>query len=119
MLSVLSFIQQNDAELDFIKLLPSSQVDGTLAWRRSVTAPMMKNKVHAKTGTITGTSNLAGFIDTASGQRKAFVMFQRGLSQDPPPTSAIAPARPLALDRLRKGVLESIYQQQPIQIAEQ
>ena len=44
---------------------------------------MMKNKVHAKTGTITGTSNLAGFIDTAGGQRKAFVMFQRGLSQDP------------------------------------
>jgi D-alanyl-D-alanine carboxypeptidase/D-alanyl-D-alanine-endopeptidase (penicillin-binding protein 4) len=83
MLSVLNFIQKNDAELDFIKLLPSSQVDGTLAWRRSVTAPMMKNKVHAKTGTITGTSNLAGFIDTAGGQRKAFVMFQRGLSQDP------------------------------------
>lgn len=44
---------------------------------------MMKNKVHAKTGTITGTSNLVGFIDTAGGQRKAFVMFQRGLSQDP------------------------------------
>jgi D-alanyl-D-alanine carboxypeptidase/D-alanyl-D-alanine-endopeptidase (penicillin-binding protein 4) len=120
MLSVLHFIQTNDAELDFIKLLPSSQVDGTLAWRRSVTAPMMKNKVHAKTGTITGTSNLAGFIDTAGGQRKAFVMFQRGLSQDPATHEryrASKAAWPWTV--FEKGVLESIYQQQPIQIAEQ
>ncbi|MGL5304462.1 MAG: D-alanyl-D-alanine carboxypeptidase/D-alanyl-D-alanine endopeptidase, partial [Aeromonas sp.] len=83
MLSVLTYIQHHDSELGLIPLLPSSQVDGTLAWRRSVTDPMMKNKVHAKTGTITGTSNLVGFIDTNSGERKAFVMFQRGLSQDP------------------------------------
>ena len=120
MLSVLHFIQTNDAELDFIKLLPSSQVDGTLAWRRSVTAPMMKNKVHAKTGTITGTSNLAGFIDTAGGQRKAFVMFQRGLSQDPATHEryrASKAAWPWTV--FEKGVLESIYQQQPLQIAEQ
>ncbi len=120
MLSVLNFIQKNDAELGLIKLLPSSQVDGTLAWRRSVTAPMMKNKVHAKTGTITGTSNLVGFIDTAGGQRKAFVMFQRGLSQDPATHEryrASKAAWPWTV--FEKGVLESIYQQQPIQIVDQ
>ena len=87
---------------------------------RSGTAPMMKNKVHAKTGTITGTSNLAGFIDTAGGQRKAFVMFQRGLSQDPATHEryrASKAAWPWTV--FEKGVLESIYQQQPLQIAEQ
>ncbi|EPC4026584.1 D-alanyl-D-alanine carboxypeptidase/D-alanyl-D-alanine endopeptidase [Aeromonas salmonicida] len=120
MLSVLNFIQKNDAELGLIKLLPSSQVDGTLAWRRSVTAPMMKNRVHAKTGTITGTSNLAGFIDTVGGQRKAFVMFQRGLSQDPATHERYRASKaPWPWTVFEKGVLESIYQQQPIQIIEQ
>ncbi|HHQ4610007.1 TPA: D-alanyl-D-alanine carboxypeptidase/D-alanyl-D-alanine endopeptidase [Aeromonas veronii] len=120
MMSVLNFIQKNDAELGLIKLLPSSQVDGTLAWRRSVTAPMMKNKVHAKTGTITGTSNLVGFIDTAGGQRKAFVMFQRGLSQDPATHERYRASKaPWPWTVFEKGVLESIYQQQPIQIADE
>ncbi|PJG59974.1 D-alanyl-D-alanine carboxypeptidase/D-alanyl-D-alanine-endopeptidase [Aeromonas cavernicola] len=120
MMAVLDYIQKNDAELGFIKLLPSAQVDGTLAWRRSVTAPMMKNRVHAKTGTITGTSNLAGFIDTASGERKAFVVLQRGLAQDPAAQErdrASKAVRPWML--FEKGVLERIYQNQPIEIQQE
>ncbi|MGL5599120.1 MAG: D-alanyl-D-alanine carboxypeptidase/D-alanyl-D-alanine endopeptidase [Aeromonas sp.] len=119
MLSVLTYIQHHDSELGLIPLLPSSQVDGTLAWRRSVTDPMMKNKVHAKTGTITGTSNLVGFIDTNSGERKAFVMFQRGLSQDPATHQRYRASKaPWPWTVFEKGILESIYQQQPIEITD-
>ena len=64
MLSVLNFIQKNDAELDFIKLLPSSQVDGTLAWRRSVTAPHDEEQGTRQDRYHHGYVNLASFIDT-------------------------------------------------------
>ncbi|QFI54188.1 D-alanyl-D-alanine carboxypeptidase/D-alanyl-D-alanine endopeptidase [Aeromonas simiae] len=119
MLAVLAYIQRNDATLNFIRLLPSSQVDGTLAWRGSVTAPFMKNRVHAKTGTVTGASNLVGFIDTANGQRKAFVMFQNSLSLDPTTHERYRASKARwPWTTFEKGVLESIYQNQPIQIAQ-
>ena len=56
----------------------------------------------------------------AGGQRKAFVMFQRGLSQDPATHERYRASKaPWPWTVFEKGVLESIYQQQPIQIAEQ
>ncbi|MGL5947649.1 MAG: D-alanyl-D-alanine carboxypeptidase/D-alanyl-D-alanine endopeptidase [Aeromonas sp.] len=119
MLAVLNDIAKHDDSLELIKLFPSSQVDGTLAWRRSVTAPMLKNKVHAKTGTIAGISNLAGFIDTARGERKAFVMFQRGLALDPTTYERYkARKAPWPWTLFEKGVLEAIYQGQRLAISE-
>ena len=115
---VLNFIQKNDAELDFYTLLPSSQVDGTLAWRRSVTAPMMKNKVHAKTGTITGTPTWPA-LSTPRAASARFVMFQRGLSQDPATHERYCASKAPGPGPSSRRVLESIYQQQPIQISEQ
>lgn len=120
MLQVLAYIQRNDNTLNFIKLLPTSQVDGTLAWRGSVTAPFMKGRVHAKTGTVTGASNLVGFIDTANGQRKAFVVFQDALSLDPDTHERYRASKARwPWMTFEKGVLEQIYNNQPVEITAQ
>lgn len=52
--------------------LPIAGLDGTLANRMRGTAA--EGRVRAKTGTISGVSNLAGYIDTQSGRKLAFVI---------------------------------------------
>ena len=56
----------------FRESLPIAGVDGTLATRMRGTPA--EGRVRAKTGTISGVSNLAGYIDTVSGRRLAFVV---------------------------------------------
>lgn len=64
-------------------LLPISGETGTLLYRKSVQDPSLKGKIQAKTGTIAHVQNLAGFLDAANGQKKAFVLLQNGLSISP------------------------------------
>ncbi|MCC7397518.1 MAG: D-alanyl-D-alanine carboxypeptidase/D-alanyl-D-alanine-endopeptidase [Planctomycetes bacterium] len=52
--------------------LPIAGRDGTLAKRMVGTAA--EGRVRAKTGTLSGVSNLAGYVTTASGRRLAFVI---------------------------------------------
>ncbi len=56
----------------FRESLPIAGVDGTLSNRMRATAA--EGRVRAKTGTISGVSNLAGYIDTQSGRKLAFVI---------------------------------------------
>jgi len=56
----------------FEQSLPIAGVDGTLARRMRDTAAA--ERVRAKTGTISGVSNLAGYVTTASGRRLAFAV---------------------------------------------
>ncbi|MCA8952578.1 MAG: D-alanyl-D-alanine carboxypeptidase/D-alanyl-D-alanine-endopeptidase [Planctomycetes bacterium] len=56
----------------FRRSLPIAGVDGTLATRMRDTAA--SERVFAKTGTVSGVSNLAGYIDTRSGRRLAFAI---------------------------------------------
>ncbi|MEZ6014452.1 MAG: D-alanyl-D-alanine carboxypeptidase/D-alanyl-D-alanine-endopeptidase [Planctomycetota bacterium] len=56
----------------FERSLPVAGVDGTLASRMRGTPA--EGRVHAKTGTISGVSNLAGYVTTASGRRLAFAL---------------------------------------------
>lgn len=49
----------------FFKTLPANGIDGTLS--RRMTEPEMKEKVHAKTGFMTGISTLVGNLTTDSG----------------------------------------------------
>jgi D-alanyl-D-alanine carboxypeptidase/D-alanyl-D-alanine-endopeptidase (penicillin-binding protein 4) len=56
--------------------LPISAKDGTLAWRTCKTAA--SGRVHAKTGTMTGVSALAGYIDRKDGHQLVFVMMMNG-----------------------------------------
>jgi D-alanyl-D-alanine carboxypeptidase/D-alanyl-D-alanine-endopeptidase (penicillin-binding protein 4) len=73
MLQVLAAVYQDPKINDvFYNALPISGVDGTLHWRMSDT--VTRGKVHAKTGTMTGISNLAGYVQTVSNKHLAFVI---------------------------------------------
>ncbi len=65
----------------FYKSLPTSGRSGTL---RSFPFPAkLVDKIHAKTGSMTGVRNMAGYMDTKSGKKIAFcVMFNGFLDTD-------------------------------------
>ena len=56
--------------------LPVAGVDGTLKDRMKKT-PAMGN-VHAKTGTLTGITSLAGYCTAANGHQLAFAIINQG-----------------------------------------
>lgn len=58
------------------KSLPIAGVDGTLKARLSDKTTL--NKVHAKTGSVTGSCTLAGYIHTADGRDLAFCIMNEG-----------------------------------------
>ena len=61
-----------------IEALPIAGKDGTLAYRRGFGAPPLKDKVFAKTGSMQGVANLAGFA-TSKDCEIAFVVIENGL----------------------------------------
>lgn len=83
MMQVLQYIGQHDAELNFISMLPLSGHDGTLQYRGGFHEAGVDGKVSAKTGSLKGVYNLAGFMTTANGQKVAFVQYVSAYS---PPT---------------------------------
>lgn len=58
------------------KSLPISGVDGTLKTRLNDKSTL--NKVHAKTGSLTGSCTLAGYVHTADGRDLAFCIMNEG-----------------------------------------
>ncbi|RPH29846.1 serine-type D-Ala-D-Ala carboxypeptidase [Buttiauxella warmboldiae] len=106
MMQVLQYIAQNDSELNFISMLPLAGYDGSLQYRAGLHQAGVDGKVSAKTGSLQGVYNLAGFITTASGQRMAFVQYLSGY--------AVAPAdqrnRRIPLVRFENRLYKDIYQ---------
>lgn len=64
-------------------MLPLAGHDGTLQYRGGLHEAGVDGKVSAKTGSLQGVYNLAGFITTASGQRMAFVQYLSGYAVPP------------------------------------
>ena len=83
--------------------LPVSGQNGTLKYRRSTRQPPLKGAIRAKSGTVNGTRNLAGYMDTASGERYVFVLMISGLSL---PEKM---PRPTPLTRFERALLEWIH----------
>ncbi|SPW28860.1 D-alanyl-D-alanine carboxypeptidase dacB precursor [Edwardsiella tarda] len=83
MMEVLQYIAKNDNQLNFISMLPLAGYDGTLQYRGGLHEAGVDGKVSAKTGSLQGVYNLAGFITTASGQRMAFVQYLSGYAVPP------------------------------------
>lgn len=119
MLEVLDYMALHDNELHIIGLLPVAGVSGTLGSRGSVQNPPLVKNVTAKTGTLQNVSNLAGFITTASGKRKAFVLMANGLTF-PPRIRQELKAHRIASPhyKFERQILEQIYHETPIQITE-
>ena len=63
---------------EFVASLPIGGLDGTLAGRFEV--PLLHSRVRAKTGTMTGVSNLAGYLDQGDGEVFAFAIMMEGFT---------------------------------------
>lgn len=106
MMQVLQYIAKNDNELDLISMLPLAGHDGTLQYRGGLSEAGVNGKVSAKTGSLAGVYNLAGFMTTASGQRVAFVQFLSGYAV--PPQEQRTRRAPLV--RFESRLYRDIYQ---------
>ncbi|HKM95997.1 MAG TPA: serine-type D-Ala-D-Ala carboxypeptidase [Buttiauxella sp.] len=106
MMQVLQYIAQNDNELNFISMLPLAGYDGSLQYRAGLHQAGVDGKVSAKTGSLQGVYNLAGFITTASGQRMAFVQYLSGYAVEP----ADQRNRRIPLVRFESRLYKDIYQ---------
>ena len=97
MVDMLTLIYR-DSELYPIlyKCLPISGVDGTLKTRLNDKTTL--NKVHAKTGSVTGSCTLAGYIHTADGRYLAFCIMNEGAVK-------MAPSR-VVQDKICKALCE-------------
>lgn len=60
--SVLKYIKSNDHKLNFITLMPTSGIDGTLKYRSSMRKDPIKGRLVAKSGSVFATYNMAGFV---------------------------------------------------------
>ena len=106
MMQALQYIAQHDNELDFISMLPLAGHDGSLQYRAGLHQAGVDGKVSAKTGSLQGVYNLAGFITTASGQRMAFVQYLSGYAVSP----ADQRNRRIPLVRFESRLYKDIYQ---------
>lgn len=106
MMQVLQYIAQHDNELNYISMLPLAGYDGSLQYRAGLHEAGMDGKVSAKTGSLQGVYNLAGFITTASGQRMAFVQYLSGYAVEP----ADQRNRRIPLVRFESRLYKDIYQ---------
>lgn len=80
MLKALEYIAQNETSLQLFETFPIAGVDGTISGRGSISAEPLAKNIMAKTGSLKGVYNLAGFMKNAKGQRIAFVQFINGYS---------------------------------------
>lgn len=106
MMQVLQYIAQHDTELNFISMLPLAGYDGSLQYRAGLHEAGVDGKVSAKTGSLQGVYNLAGFITTSSGQRMAFVQYLSGYAVEP----ANQRNRRIPLVRFESRLYKDVYQ---------
>lgn len=83
MMQILQYIAQNDTQLDLISMLPVAGVDGTLNYRPGLQEAGLAGKVAAKTGSLQGVYNLAGFITRENGEKLAFIQYLSGYAVKP------------------------------------
>jgi len=83
MMQALQFIAKNDSSLNFISMLPLAGYDGTLQYRGGLHEAGVDGKLSAKTGSLQGVYNLAGFLTTSRGTRIAFVQYLSGYAVPP------------------------------------
>ncbi|TGZ98734.1 serine-type D-Ala-D-Ala carboxypeptidase [Rodentibacter pneumotropicus] len=80
MLSVLEYMAKNEDKLHLMETFPIAGVDGTISGRGGLINPPLVKNVIAKTGSLKGVYNLAGFMTNARGEKIAFVQFINGYS---------------------------------------
>lgn len=79
---VLALIYQDGRFRSLIDSLPEAGVSGTLQYRLGYTKPPLKHLVFAKTGSMQGVANLAGFMRLAQQRDILFVVLENGISPE-------------------------------------
>ncbi|MCL1121020.1 D-alanyl-D-alanine carboxypeptidase/D-alanyl-D-alanine-endopeptidase [Shewanella seohaensis] len=79
---VLALIYQDARFHTLIDSLPEAGVSGTLQYRLGYTKPPLKHLVFAKTGSMQGVANLAGFMRLAQQRDILFVVLENGISPE-------------------------------------
>ena len=83
-LATIRYLRRLDYSLAQIKaFLHSNGLRDNLQMLSRQAQQLRRGKVSAKTGSLQGVYNLAGFITTASGQRMAFVQYLSGYAVEP------------------------------------
>ncbi|PFG55412.1 D-alanyl-D-alanine carboxypeptidase/D-alanyl-D-alanine-endopeptidase (penicillin-binding protein 4) [Vibrio sp. ES.051] len=76
MADILRYIWQHEHELQLIAIMPKSGESGTLKYRPSMRKPPIKGQLVAKSGSLYGTYNMAGYgLDKKGQPNTVFVQF--------------------------------------------
>ena len=84
---VLALVRDNSAYRHIINSLPVAGESGTLKYRKGYLNVSLKGKVLAKTGSMLGVSNMAGFIKDGDKIAATFVVLQNGVSPEKEPAA--------------------------------
>ncbi|MFA0567327.1 serine-type D-Ala-D-Ala carboxypeptidase [Vibrio gallaecicus] len=78
MTQVLHYIWENEKELNLLQSMPKSGLSGTLRYRKSMRKAPIEGNIIAKSGSLYGSYNMAGFgLDKAGQPNSVFVQFVR------------------------------------------
>ncbi|MEM6228432.1 D-alanyl-D-alanine carboxypeptidase/D-alanyl-D-alanine endopeptidase [Shewanella scandinavica] len=80
--AVLALIHQDSRFSPLITSLPQAGISGTLRYRMGYNKPPLKQQIFAKTGSMQGVSNLAGFIRLPQHSDTLFVVLENGMSPE-------------------------------------
>lgn len=85
MAQVLRYIWENDQQLNLIDAMPTSGSDGTLKYRQSMRKAPIQGNIIAKSGSLYGSYNMAGFgLDKSGDPNSIFVQFVRDYFPEKP-----------------------------------
>ncbi|WP_299130176.1 serine-type D-Ala-D-Ala carboxypeptidase [uncultured Vibrio sp.] len=85
MAQVLRYIWENDKQLNLIDAMPTSGVNGTLKYRQSMRKAPIQGNIIAKSGSLYGSYNMAGFgLDKSGNPNSIFVQFVRDYFPEKP-----------------------------------
>lgn len=109
MLQVIAYIRKHDNQLGLLKTFPVSGESGTLQYRRSIRQKPLQGQIHAKSGSLYGTYNLAGILTAKSGRELLFV--QLVTNYHPPKQDKNAPAVTPPIQAFENTLYHTLYEQ--------
>ncbi|MGF1685596.1 serine-type D-Ala-D-Ala carboxypeptidase [Photobacterium japonica] len=107
MMAVLTYLHQHDNTLGLLKTLPTSGKTGTLRYRQSLRQAPLAGRIEAKSGSLYGTYNLAGFVKTQSG--KTLIVVQMVTNYHPAPAPEGAPPVTPAIQAFETSLYGDLY----------
>jgi D-alanyl-D-alanine carboxypeptidase/D-alanyl-D-alanine-endopeptidase (penicillin-binding protein 4) len=108
MADVLRYIWQHDASLHLIELLPVAGQSGTLKYRKSMRSSIVRGHLSAKSGSLYGSYNMAGYGLDKKGQPQ--VLFVQFVTDYFPDDKAETVQTPSPLEQFEEQLYRDIIQ---------